>query len=129
MILDKDLKMTEHVKQVVARANEVFSKLGRLMPNIGGRRSSKRRVLSGAVSSIVLYGAPIWGGIISKEKYRQILLQVQRKSSLRISSASVSTAQVLAELIPMDVLVRERVRTHDIQEWRENLRRQTMADW
>ena len=38
------------------------------MPNIGGPRSSKRRVLTGAVSSIVLYGAPICGGGHKKRK-------------------------------------------------------------
>ena len=45
VVFDKDLKMREHVRRVAARANEVATKLSRLMPNIGGPRSSKRRVL------------------------------------------------------------------------------------
>lgn len=134
VIFDKDVKMTEHVRQVVTRINEVATKLGRLLLNIGGPRSSKRRVLCGAVSSILLYGAQIWGGVMRKEKYRHMLLQVQRKLALRIRSAcrtvSMEAAQVLARLIPIDLLlVRERTRAFDTQKGKDNLRRQTLVEW
>ena len=57
VVFDKDLQMTEHVKQMTVRANDVATKLARLMPNNSGPRFSKSRVICGAVSSIVLYGA------------------------------------------------------------------------
>ena len=32
VVFDKDLKMTEHIKQVTVRANDVATKLARLIP-------------------------------------------------------------------------------------------------
>ena len=123
----------EHVKHVVSRANEISTKLGRLMPNIGGLRSSKRRVLCGAVGSIILYAAPTWGGVMRKEKYRQMLLRVQREQVLRISSAYrtmfTEAAQVLAGLVPIDLQVQERMSAYDTQQGRQELRRRMMAEW
>ena len=35
--MDKDMRMVEHVKYVTARADDVATKLCRLMPNVRGR--------------------------------------------------------------------------------------------
>ena len=109
------------------------TKLGKLMPNIGGPPSSKRRVLCGAVGSIIMYAAPVWGGVMAKEKYRQMLLWVQRKLALRISSAyrtvSTEAAQVLAGLISIDLQVRERMDAYDSQQGRQEQRWRTMVEW
>ena len=129
---DKDSRMTEHVRQTVARANEVAAKLSRLMPNVGGPRASKRRVICGAVTSILLYGAPIWGAVIGMERYRGMLLSAQRKLALRVGSAyrtvSTEAALIVAGLVPIDLLVVERTRAYDTGEARDTLRRQTVAE-
>ena len=87
----------------------------------------------GAVGSIILYAAPVWGGVMVKEKYRQMLLRVQRKLALRISSTyhtvSTEATQVLAELIPIDLQVREGMDAYDSQQGRQEQRRRTMVDW
>ena len=131
--LDKDLRMTEHVRRVTERANEVTAKLARIMPNIGGPRASKRRIIAGAVMSIVLYGAPVWGGVLRHGKYRKMLQGIQRKLALRISSAyrtvSLEAAQVITGMIPVDILVRERTATHEAPEERERAREQSMEEW
>ena len=59
-VLFKDLRMNEHVKHVTSRARDIATKLCKLMPNIGGPRSSKRWVIDGTVNPIMLYCAPIW---------------------------------------------------------------------
>ena len=133
VIFDKNTRFTEHVKHVMSRANEVATKLGRLMPNIGGPRSTKRRVLCGAIGSITLYAAPIWGGVMGKEKYRQMLIRVQRKLALRKCSAYrivfTEAAQVLAELVPIDLQVQKRMNAYDTQQGRREPRWRTMGDW
>ena len=85
VVFDKNLKMTERIKQVTVGANDVATKL----VNIGEPRFSndKGKVTCGAVNSTVLYGVPIWGAIMAKEKYRNMRLQVQRKMAPRVISA------------------------------------------
>ena len=131
---DKDMRMTEHVRQAAARANEVTAKLAILMPNIGGPRASKRRVISGAASSVLLYGAPIWGGVMRHGKYRNMVGSVQRKLALRIGSAyrtvSLEAAQVIAGLIPIDLKIRERMKAHGSNtETKEQIRAQIIKEW
>ena len=130
---DKDMKMTEHVRRVTARANEVAAKLAILMPNIGGPRASKRRVISSAATSVILYGTPIWGRVLKHEKYRKMLGSVQRKLALGIGSAyrtvSLEAAQVLSGLIPIDLQVRERMKAQENTEENGQLRENTMDEW
>nr|XP_023027791.1 uncharacterized protein LOC111515824 [Leptinotarsa decemlineata] len=87
------------------------------MPNIRGPDSDKRAVLGGVVQFILLYGAPIWYLAMRMEKYRQILTKTQRKSLVRIISAyrtvSAEAAQVVARMIPIDLLAAERKYTHE----------------
>ena len=131
---DMDMKMTEHVKNVTSRASDVATRLCRLMPNIGGPRSSKRRVIAGTVNSIVLYGAPIWSGALRYEKYRQMVVQVQRRVGLRICSAyrtvSTEAVQVIAGVIPLDLLVEERTAAFRARNVDGGpLRQNTMEQW
>ena len=133
VVFDKNTKMVEHIKQVAARASAVASKLIRLMPNVGGPRSSKRRVIGGVINSIILYGAPIWCSAMKIQKYRNMLLQLQRKMALWITSAyrtvSTEAAQVMACTIPIDLLVKERERTYGTPERRKEARKESMSAW
>ena len=130
--LDKDMRMTEHVMRVVERANEITTKLARLMPNIGGPRASKRRVMAGAVMSVVLYGAPVWAEALRHARYRLMLEAVQRKLALRISSAyrtvSLEAAQVMSGLVPVDILVRERKRVYHHPEERAGTKERALTE-
>ncbi|XP_060516767.1 uncharacterized protein LOC132696115 [Cylas formicarius] len=52
--LDRKLSFAEHVKRTVQKAEKTTSALLCLMPNIGGPRSSKRRLLASVVHSQIL---------------------------------------------------------------------------
>ena len=130
----KDLRMSEHVRLTTMRAGDVASKLCRLMPNIGGPRSSKRRILGGVINSIILYGASIWGGALKHQKYRVMLLQVQRRVALRVCTAyrtvSTDAALVAAGLIPIDLMVEERAEAdRNAEVDRRSRRADTMKKW
>ncbi|XP_060516193.1 uncharacterized protein LOC132695754 [Cylas formicarius] len=87
--LDRKLSFAEHVKRTVQKAEKTTSALLCLMPNIGGPRSSKRRLLASVVHS-----------------------QILKKASLRVCSAyrTVSTEgiSVIAGIPPIALLIEER---------------------
>ncbi|KAF0771025.1 Uncharacterized protein FWK35_00012646, partial [Aphis craccivora] len=56
---------TTHVMHVTAKAGKVASNLARILSNISSAKPRKRRLLSGVVHSILLYGAPVWAGRMS----------------------------------------------------------------
>ena len=68
---------------------------------------------------------------MTKEKYRNLLLQVQRKITQRITSAyrtvSMEATRVMAGLIPVHLQVRERSTVYDTPERRDELRKETMV--
>lgn len=58
--MDQNLIFGNQVKNAVLKADGRASAIARLMSNIGGPTSSKRKVLCGVVKSTLLYCAPIW---------------------------------------------------------------------
>ena len=131
---DKDRRMTEHIRRTVQRATEVAGRLCRIMPNIGGPRSSKRRVICSAVSSILMYGAPVWKKALRHKKYVGMMAKLQRKLALRICSAyrtvSLEAIQVLAGVIPLELIAEEREETNRNSETNKaELRETTIHRW
>ena len=58
--LDRRLSFGEHLKIAAAKAIQCGEHLARLMPNIGGPREEKRRLVPSVVYSKLLYAAPVW---------------------------------------------------------------------
>ena len=52
--LDKDLKMTTHIKKISERAATIQNSLSRIMTKKGNLSQAKRRTLSTVVTSVVL---------------------------------------------------------------------------
>ena len=86
--------------------------MARLMPNIGGPREAKRRLVSSVVPSKLLYAAPVWANALQNHTIQRKLFSAQRLVALRIVSAyrTVSTSAVLAlaNVPPIDLLAEER---------------------
>lgn len=110
--LDTKLSFVEHVNQTIIKVEKTTTALANLMPNIGGPRASKRKILSSVAHSQVLYGAPIWYKITQNQKTLQKLIKIQRKMALRICSAyrtvSAVGACVIAGIPPIDLQIQER---------------------
>jgi hypothetical protein len=130
VMIDKDLKMTEHIKKTAERADKTIATLTRIMPSEGGPSSEKRKILASVAESIILYGSVIWEPALKIKKYSDLLTRCQRKVVLRVISAykTVSTAAllVIAGTPPIDLLARERNEIHKKgvkkkkEEWIEN---------
>lgn len=111
--LDHKLRFTEHVKLAAERASRIGEQLGRLMPNIGGPKSCRRKLLHEVVLSVLLYGAPVFSSALQAyETTRMLMARVQRRSCLRVISAyrtvSEAAALVLSASPPVDLLAEER---------------------
>ena len=132
--LDKDLKMTTHVKKTVEKALKIQTSLAKLMPRVGGPSTEKRIVLSTVVQSVLLYGAPAWEVALKYKKYTNMIRSVERKMAVRVTSAYRTVATdaigVIARCPPYDLLVWERSRNwEDKGENRSETRAELMRRW
>lgn len=110
--LDSGLRYTEHVNKTAEKAATTAAALARLMPNIGGPRELKRKLLNSVVHSKILYASEVWAEATNRVGARQRLAAVQRRSALRVISGyrtvSAEATLVLASTPPIDLLVCER---------------------
>ncbi|KAK9667492.1 hypothetical protein QE152_g41332, partial [Popillia japonica] len=84
-----DAKQTfgDHAKQVIRKAENSLFPLTAIRLNVGGPSGRKRRVLYGAVQSIVLYGGLVWASVVRVKKYSSALNSLQRGALVRVASA------------------------------------------
>lgn len=134
--LDTKMTFAEHLNQTIIKAEKTMKALSNLMPNIGGPRASKRKVLSSVVHSQILYGAPVWYNIIENKKLVQKLTTLQRKITLRICSAyrtvSAESACAISGTPPIELQILERreryLRVANVLA-RENLAQRWQEKW
>ena len=110
--IDHRLSFGPHISKMADKAAKAGSNLARLMPNLGGPKEVKRRVISSVVHSKMLYAAPVWADSLEKQYIRRKYVQVQRRMALRIASAyrtvSDSAALVITSIPPIELLAKER---------------------
>lgn len=66
--LGRNQGMTSHIRYLQCKTAKITADLNKLMLNMEGPRTSKRRLLVSAVMSVALYAAPAWGGRAMKHK-------------------------------------------------------------
>lgn len=112
VVLDARLNFSHHVEHVAKKAAKVATTLSWLMPNTGGPREGKRKLLISVVSSVQSYAIETWGKILKVEHHRRKLAAVQRLCALRATCAfrtvSEDAACVIASLLPLHILAEER---------------------
>ena len=109
--LDRKLSIGKHLKIATAKAIQCGANLTRLMPNIGGPREARRRLMASVVHSKLLYAAPVWANALQNHAIQRRLFSAQRSVALRIVSTyinvSMSAVLVLASVPPIDLLAEE----------------------
>ncbi|XP_047533402.1 uncharacterized protein LOC125068343 [Vanessa atalanta] len=82
LILDGRWSFGQHFVHLGPRLINAAAALGRLLPNVGGPGSLCRRLYSGVVRSMALYGAPIWVDALTAHN-RALLRKPQRVIAVR----------------------------------------------
>jgi hypothetical protein len=138
MVLDAGLNYGGHIAYATEKAQKTSKALCAILPNVKGPGANKRKVLALAMQSILTYAAPIWAKAMDVERSRTAVLKAQRVLALRVCSAyrtvSTDAALVIAGLIPVDLMARERKALYyDSQEITEEVRSAkrttTISNW
>lgn len=110
--IDSKLSFGTHFAKTIEKAGKTLTALSGIMPNIGGPRASKRRILSCVIQSQLLYAAPIWSSRTTIQCVYRKLTRVQRTTNIRITSSyrtiSADAVAVIAGIAPIDLLANER---------------------
>ncbi|XP_046742523.1 uncharacterized protein LOC124409151 [Diprion similis] len=104
--LDPHLSFRGHFQALDARLGAVTRALGRLMPNLRGPSEARRRLYGGTMSSVLLYGAPVWGDVAEASKpIRRGIEKFQRRICARVvaayRTASFTAVTLLARSPPL----------------------------
>lgn len=83
---------------VAIRADDATNRLTRIMPNTGGAKSQRRRLLATVSQSIMLYGAPVWAKHIGRKGW-EILDKSNRAIGLRVIAAYTTVSKPAVEIL------------------------------
>lgn len=116
VMIDTRLTFKTHLEVVSSKASKIYSVLSRILPNTGGAKQSRRTLLANVVTSILLYGAPIWASAMDCATYKRKMRSIYRLCALRVACAfrTVSDEAVflVTGMCPVDILAQERRRTY-----------------
>ncbi|XP_039761835.1 uncharacterized protein LOC120634993 [Pararge aegeria] len=84
LVLDSRWTFEEHFRRLLPKLVGAAGALSRLLPNLGGPSSRCRRLYTGVVRSMALYGAPVWSDTLTALT-RALLRKPQRVMASRFT--------------------------------------------
>lgn len=117
IIVDSELSFMKHLKYTQEKVNRTNGALCKIMPNLRGPDETRRKLYAYVVTSIVMYGAPVWAEeITTKKEALRILRHMQKRIALRVISAyrtvSYDAATIIARMPPYHLTAMLRCRTY-----------------
>nr|XP_043069929.1 uncharacterized protein LOC122322279 [Drosophila bipectinata] len=68
VMLDNRMSYGAHVEYSTIKAARIQGALSRMLPNGGGPKEGRRRLLSSVVTSVLLYAVPIWAASVRRQQ-------------------------------------------------------------
>lgn len=143
LILDQKMNFIEHANNIYSKVAETIRQLGYILPNLGGAKENKRRLLGGVAMSKMLYGVSCWEKRMGETAWNK-LERLQRRIAIRTASAyrsvSYSAIAVVASMPPLRLKAKEMTRIHEdrnakmakidtIREWQKLWEKDTNGRW
>jgi hypothetical protein len=148
LVLDSKWSFAEHFRHLCPKLLGTASALSRFLPNTGGSNLLSRRLYTGVVRSMALYGSPVWADTLTPQN-KILLRRAQRVMAVRVirgyrtvsyeaACALAGTppwnlnAQALADNYRRAAAVRNegaRPSPEMVQRWRERAQRTTVKQW
>jgi len=118
VLLDSQLNFTAHFRFIEDKVTGILRALSGLMPNLRGPSERRRRLYANVMSSVVLYGAPVWSGaLLELCPGLRIIRRLQRRIAIRICAAyrtmSLDVALLLARLPPFEFMAEARATIYE----------------
>ncbi|KAJ8932450.1 hypothetical protein NQ314_014646 [Rhamnusium bicolor] len=131
--IDQGKRMTTHAKNVCMKANKKLNLISRILPNIGGPKYRKRKIITSTVMSIILYGASIWKEALRYKHYENMLEQLNRKLAIKVIAAyrtiPTEAALALAGMPPIKLKVQERASIQTKERNKKEARMHMLLEW
>ncbi|XP_026744354.1 uncharacterized protein LOC113505747 [Trichoplusia ni] len=144
IVLDSRWDFGPHLRALTPKLVRTAGALSQLLPNLGGPNITCRKLYTGIVRSMALYGAPIWGNNLTVRK-AALLQKPQRALAVRVirgyRTISGEAATLLAQTLPWKYEARVLAQLYtwrqvqarggdlSLKEQREQLRRAVLTDW
>jgi len=118
LIIERSMLYKEHNKYAAARAQGIMTSLGRLVPNLGGLRLARRKLLCSVVHSVLLHGAPVWSSMLECVPANLLdTKSAEERAAIRTicgyRTISHVASNVLAGLPPIQLLAREHEKAYN----------------
>jgi hypothetical protein len=122
VVLDSKWSFKAHFERLAPKLLRAASAFGHILPNMGGPKVSCRRLYTGVLRSIALYGAPVWADALCSQNIAQ-LRRPQRSIAQRAirgyCTISAEAACLLAGSLPWDLDARTLAALY---QWRQEAR-------
>ena len=133
VLIDNRLTFKPHLEYVAEKAMLTTLSLCRIMPNTRGPRFQRRKVITAVITNIILYAAPIWADCMKYNSYKEKINTVYRRAALRVCCAyrtvSDDAAYVIAGMIPIDLLAKERQYMFERKSSQQEASEKTLEKW
>ncbi|KAL4097352.1 hypothetical protein QTP88_022145 [Uroleucon formosanum] len=136
--LSRKLGFKVHIEMAAIKAGATAESLQKILPNVGGARQCKRKLLAMAVQSKLLYAAPVWADALEMKCNVTTLVRPQRRIALRVAKAyrtvSANAILIVAGMVPAHLKAQEqqfkfRALKEGIVVEERNLRDMTLRKW
>ncbi|KAJ0169368.1 hypothetical protein K1T71_015252 [Dendrolimus kikuchii] len=101
LVLDGKWNFGAHFTQLAPRLLGAAAALARLLPNVGGPGTACRKLYTGVLRSMALYGAPVWVDSLHR-KNRTLLRRSQRVLAVRAIRGYRTVSWTAATLLASD---------------------------
>nr|XP_018913691.1 PREDICTED: uncharacterized protein LOC109041726 [Bemisia tabaci] len=131
--LDADGTLNTHFKKILEKASSAIKSFSRILPNVDGPSSMKRKFIATAILSIIFYAVNIWATAGVSNKNKKLLTKTIRPLKQRIfmayRTASNTALDMISGILPINHLITEKLSLWNIEASKPDIKASVRAAW